>query len=133
MRSSRIGKIMATIVGIVYSPNQLRRRRVVVSDDADEHVMAHALSMQPGEKFLTIDRDTYAVFNHPDQLDDHIATLLGGPKLDHTCAVVAGDNSIVAVVGADPRIDDHPLGVLIQDEAAETGLTYDLDNAQVAE
>jgi hypothetical protein len=120
-----------TIVGVVYSPNQNRVRRVVVSDEHDLHILIHRNMMTHGEQFMVIPKETFDSFTHPNHLHDHVAAVLGSPATSHTCAVVAADDTIVAAVHADPAIDDHPDGHIIQDDDAVAGLKYDLVNAKV--
>lgn len=119
-----------TIIGVVYSSNQLTPRRVIVSTDGDNHVMAHQNSLMSGEKFLTIPFETFNKFTHPDHLKDHLSGILG-PATSDVCAVIDHQDNIVAVVKADPRIDDHLMGHIIQDDDAVSGLKYDLANAKV--
>lgn len=120
-----------TIIGVVYSPNQNRVRRVIVSDEHDLHVLIHRNMMTHGEQFMTIPKETFDGFTHPDHLHAHVATVLGQPATSHTCAVVDANDMIVASVHADPAIDDHPDGHIIQEDEAVTGLKYDLANARV--
>lgn len=119
-----------TIVGVVYSPNQLTPRRVIVSSHSDGHVMAHQNILIAGEQFITIPLDTFNQFTEPTHLDNHLESVLGVASSD-VCAVVDCDDNIVVAIKADPRIDDHPAGHIIQDDEAVAGLKYDFVNAEV--
>lgn len=121
-----------TKVGIVYSKSQNRIRRVILSDFDDGHIDRHKNYLLQGEGWLEIPLNTYNALTK-DSIDDHIETLLGGKASSHTCAVIDANNTIIACVCADPVIDDHPDGVIIQEDGAEVGAVYDFENAQVVQ
>ncbi len=123
-----------TKVCVIYSRDQLVRRELIVcGDDADYDV--HWRRMQSGEGWLNIPIEVYNNCSMEtgrwgwDSIDTYIAAILGNPKSD-ICAIVNGEE-IVAVCAADPRIDQHPEGWIIQDDRALTGLVYDFENATV--
>lgn len=80
---------------------------------------------------MEIPLDVYNKFSHPDHIDRHIEKILGAKASSHKCAVVDNNNNIIEVVCADPSIDEHPLGVLIQDDYAVSGAIYDFINSKV--
>lgn len=126
-----------TKVGVVYSIAQCIFREVIVLDHAgadDSEFEIHKSNMKDGEGWLDIPLETFNSFD-PNQGDTgntlqvYIASILGNPS-DDKCAVIAGDTDLIlAVVAADPRIDSHPDGWLIQDDIASAGWTYDFENA----
>lgn len=105
----------ATRYGILASIAQ-RRRRVLIKYDSDSEARVQPRS---GEVYL---EQTVADYNQrgPDAaVLDHFAAA----PLSDRCAVVAA-GAVVQLVLADPLIDVHPLGQLVQAPAANIGDTY---------
>ena len=120
---------MLTKVGIIYSLAQLQRRKLISSDVDDAHIDLHKSDMSSSEGWIDCPLSIYNSFADANGLDAWLATMIGD-KTSHRCAVVAGDTGIVqAIIGADPVIDDHPLGFVIQDDTAMLGWNYDFVNA----
>jgi hypothetical protein len=123
-----------TKVLVIYSIAQKVRRTLVKLDHAgadDREFAIHEAGMVSGEDKLYIAIDVYKGFdtklvNGALPLDIYIASIIGPPASDR-CAVITGKGRVVAVIAADPRIDDHPDGFLIQDDAAYTGAKYDFE------
>ena len=120
---------MLTKVGIIYSLAQLQRRELIISDVDDANIDLHKGRMLAGEGWIDCPISIYNSFTDANGLDAWLATVLG-EKTSHRCAVIDGETGIVqAVVGADPIIDQHPDGIIIQDDTAQAGWTYDFVNA----
>ena len=115
-----------TKVGIIYSLAQLVRRELIKCAD-DSGYKAHIDRLLPGEGWFEIPIDVYNSFGNPHAIDDYLEASVGAALSDR-CAVINGDN-IVAVCCADPAIDRHPDGWIIQDDTAQAGWTYDFVNA----
>lgn len=129
-----------TKVLIVYSAAQKIRRTTIILDHpgADDAEFAYWEStIVPGEIAVYIPLDEYNAMGKSDyselgtSLDQWLAEQIGEPSSDQ-CAVVDGENGYVsAVVRADPRIDDHPDGFLIQEPELVTGDSYDVDTQTI--
>lgn len=121
---------MLTKVGVIYSQAQLVLRELIICGDDDGYAV-HQARMLPNEGWLEIPIDLYNSFDmeggryNINSVDVYIASVLGEPLSDR-CAVVAGDTDIVlSVICADPYIDDHPAGIIVQDDVAVNGEVYD--------
>ena len=92
---------------IVYSPNQNVRRRVVQPDD-DSQIAHHLATNLPGEAYLLV---SIADYNSqgPDAL--LLAHTGKSPASDH-CMVI-NDGACLGHCKADPLIDTHPDGQLV--------------------
>ena len=120
-----------TIVGVVYSKSQSLRRKVIKSDTSDTDIRLHKNYCLAGEGWLEIPIDIYNSFRLPQEVDEWVTQALGSSPLSDICAVIDADNNIVAVLCGDPVTDSHPHGVLIQEDEAAVGSTYDFESAQV--
>lgn len=118
----------ATKVLVVYSISQKIRRRLIVLNHQNAHdgeFHHHLVGLLPGEGFFYIPIEVYNAFgNKPaDQqsgntVDHHVASILGNPENDH-CALVDSQGNVLSVCCADPLIDKHPDGTLIELEKAD--------------
>lgn len=125
-----------TKVGVIYSKAQNLRRSVIVCGNDDSQYEQFKSALHPNEGWLDIPLEDYASFTlDPNDitagayaLDAYIAQILGAPPSSDKCAVINGED-IVSVCCADPSIDEHPDGWIIQDDAAQVGGIYDFDNA----
>ncbi|MCK5612057.1 hypothetical protein KAR91_59855 [Candidatus Pacearchaeota archaeon] len=126
---------MLTKFLIIYSTDQKVRRAVVkCSDDAQYNAWKKSNSSN-GLGWLMVPVEEYNAFNEDEKsigntLDVFVAARLGNPKSDK-CVIVHGDGSIKGAICADPRIDDHPDGFLIQDIDAVAGDTFDFETGKV--
>jgi hypothetical protein len=99
-----------TKVVIVYSPNVLQRRHVVIPTD-DSEVGIHTANLQPGEAAVVgLLSDYHAI--GPDAM---LAKLFSVPPSNHRSVVVNAFGVVVDVVQMDPAIDQHPHGRLLRD------------------
>lgn len=131
MHSFRIRvKMTVTKVGVIYSKAQNRRRSIIKSDIADEHIDIHKNHLLQGERWLEIPLKLYEDFTNPAQIDVYIENVLGAQASSHKCAIINANDIIVGCVCGDPIIDDVPDGVLIQDDDLEVGMTYDFENGK---
>ena len=118
---------MLTKVGIIYSLAQLQRRRLIISDVDDSHLDLHRTGMASGEGWIDCPLSIYNSFSDANGLDAWLATMIGD-KTSHRCTVVAGDTNVVqCIIGADPIIDSHPAGIVIQDDVSMVGDIYDFE------
>lgn len=104
-----------TKVVIVYSPNQNKRRTVIIPDD-DSHISIHTANIVKGEAVMVGNLSDYQ-FIGPDAL---LANFIGQQPTSDRCIVYA-NGQVQAVVLGDPSIDKHPLGTLAIDT---TGQAY---------
>ena len=118
-----------TKVGVKYSSSQKVRRELIVAS-TDALVDVHKSTILPGEAWLDIPIETFNAFTTPQEVDTYLQGILGNPTSDY-CLIIDGTNTIVSIVRADPIIDDHPDGVIIQDTYAQVGWNYDFENAVV--
>lgn len=126
-----------TKVSVIYSIAQKLRRELLMSKVDDKEIDIHKYRLQPGEGWLDIPLadfqeltfDGYALLDGADSIDGYIARILGCPSSDK-CAIIDIDDSVVAVVLADPIIDDHPDGVIIQDDTLVVGDVYDFQSGE---
>ena len=112
----------ATKIGVVYSINQARCRRIIVPDD-DSQLVLFQNTLSDGEAMLTYDAslgfDTGTV-------TDQIRKVTGRDPDDDSCAVVDATGTVVDVVKADASIDVHPDGVVIPaSQDITVGCMYD--------
>jgi|ERR1035437_6394029 hypothetical protein len=118
-----------TNVGIIYSKAQKVRREVIVGGD-DPTYRVHKDRLLPGEGWLDCPVEVYQSFTDPNAIDAFLALAIGEATSD-SCVVIDNTDKILAVCCADPVIDDHPLGVIIQDDPAQVGDSYDFVNQTV--
>lgn len=127
-----------TKVLVIYSIAQNVRRTLIKLDHpgADDREFAiHEACMVAGEGKLYIPVDVYNAFdsnpvNGMLPLDNYIAGIIGS-RADDRCAVITGEGDVVAVIAADPRIDDHPHGFLIQERELVAGDVYEFETQSV--
>jgi hypothetical protein len=97
----------STLIGVIYSISQARVRQWIIPDDDKE---LDGYQPSPGEAFFTylakLGHDTATI-------NAQVKAVTGRDPDDDTCAVVAADGSIVALVKADPAIDTHPDGDVV--------------------
>lgn len=112
-----------TKVIIIYSPNQNRRRRVIIPSD-DSQTDLHAQNIAKGESVLIGTIADYRNIGSDAMLKAHTGQ---GPAPDKCIVVGKGVNpTILAVFCGDPLIDTHPLGTVVSDVTgkATVGLSF---------
>lgn len=97
-------------VGIVYSLSQRKRRRVIIPFDPKA-------ILQNGEALLQQSIEDYNL-RGPDAAVEDIA---GNPLSDRCVLVDPKSLSVISVLHADPQIDIHPQGTLVQHDLADLG------------
>lgn len=104
--------------------------RGVLIPDTDAQLDAREAVLGPGVVMIRADRATYAGMD-PKDIVAAIGPVFpqargqGGPKYPARCAVVDAAGNVVNVIAADPLIDTHPDGELIQDDDAGPGWKRD--------
>ena len=126
---------MLTKYLIIYSTDQKVRRAVVKCSDDSNYTAWKKKNSSNGLGWLMVSVAEYNAFNEDEKkigntLDVFVARKLGNPKSDK-CVIVYGDGSIKGAICADPRIDAHPAGFLIQDIDAVAGDTFDFETGKV--
>lgn len=108
-----------TQIVIVYSPNQNKRRSVIIPDD-DSQIPIHIANLLKGEAFMVGLLSDYQAIG-PDAL---LALHTGKSPASDRCIVHNG-LMVQAVVLGDPLIDTHPLGTMALDttDKAAIGLS----------
>jgi len=119
----------ATKISVVYSVTQNVVRTIISNPVDDSHIDLHKQNLQPNEAWLDIPLEASRNFKSVNDVQSYVAGIIGPPSSDR-CLVVAGDDTVLAIIKADPIIDDHPAGVLIQDESADVGIKYDFTGGQ---
>lgn len=112
-------------VGVIYSLNQLVRRQTIVPSMDDSELQPFKDMLPDGCGWLDVHISFFYALS-VEEFDEFIATQIGNAHSDR-CAVIYGED-VVAVIKADPSVDEHPEGILIQDDTAEVGDTYDFEN-----
>lgn len=115
---------------IVYSGRTLVPRRLVVPD-RDEELDQHVAALHPAERYLAVEQDV--VRSHPQVGRGHVtrhivAEFHGRPEHEipsGRCAVVDASGIVAEVIMADPGIDAHPAGKLIESDVANIGDRWD--------
>lgn len=113
-----------TKIAVVYSKKQKVRRRVIVINHEggeDAHYDAHKLDLHPGEGWLEIPLDIYRSFQSPHELNDYIALQIGERQSDRCCVVCPIEGTVKHLIHADPEIDFHPAGKIVQHHTAQIG------------
>jgi hypothetical protein len=96
-----------TKIGILYSASQRKRRATLVPDDDSQLSL---MQRRNGEVYIEQSVEDYRNFG-----PDHAVTVhAGGPPLSDRCAVVDSQENVVAVVGADPAIDEISGHTIVQ-------------------
>lgn len=120
---------MITKVGVIYSLSQLVPRIVFEFTYDDTEAEKYKNNIRSGEGWLDVPIEYYdgaegSIFR------GYISSQIGDPQSDR-CAVIYGDGEVITILHADPVIDDHPGGFVIQDNIAMPGDTYDFETGQV--
>jgi hypothetical protein len=105
-------------IGIIYSRAQGRVRRIVVETPGFPRVDYTKDHVGPGESVLVIVPDKPV---GPDECQAILNETLGKQHTSDRCAVVDKDGKVVHVVHADPNIDSHPAGTIVQHDTANIG------------
>lgn len=115
-----------TKVGVVYSKTQKVVRRIIMNDTDDSYIDTHKNYINlGGEGWLDIPLDVFNQLISTGTFDSYLENIIGKATSD-ICAVIDGNDMAVLKIHADPIIDEHPDGVLIQDENAVMGEIYNL-------
>ncbi len=109
------------MIAVVYSKAQKVMRRMIVLDHANakhEDFNPHKETLHEGEGWLEISADRTAKFTSFEDLYTYLASIIGSPENDR-CVVVCPEGNVKAVVRADPTIDTHPEGEIIEHSCAD--------------
>lgn len=112
----------ATKVIIIYSPNQNRRRTVIIPDD-DSQIPIHTANIVKGEAVLVGDISDYRSIGPDAMLVAHT-----GKQPSSDRCIVHSNGKVVACVLGDPLIDTHPAGALTIDNTGKATVGLSVDN-----
>ena len=112
----------ATLVGVVYSVAQKKRRILIVPDD-DTQLQDKAW-VSNGTAMITLPIAQYQKMGTPpNDVDTWLASQIGAASSDR-CAVIDFTGAVASFVKADPAIDSLPFMILVQHDEACVGDTY---------
>lgn len=111
-----------TQVVIIYSPNQNKRRTVIIPDD-DSQIPIHTANIVKGEAVMVGSLSDYQTIGPDAMLVAHT-----GQQPSSDRCIVHDGLTVKACVLGDPLIDTHPLGTLAIDTTGQASVGLSVVN-----